>query len=122
MRYLHGDGPSETNYYVHQALTSPKTNWLQVAFVDATNALGGRCHGYGPWNPCSVKSLLPGEEIHVEFNTGWFTGCVLHYDDTAKASLIKFHVDSTTFHVKDKLQTFSLHPPPPNDCEPPLRF
>ena len=55
----------------------------------------------------------------MEFNTGWFTGCVLHYDETAKVSLIKFHVDSTTFHVKDKLHTFSFHPPPQRLPAPP---
>ena len=55
----------------------------------------------------------------MEFNIGWFTGCVLHYDEQAEATLIKFHVNSTTFHVKDKLHTFSLHPPTQRHPAPP---
>ena len=120
MRYLGGEGPPQTNYYIHQALTSPKPNWLQVTLVDATNAFGGRCHGYGPPNPCLLKTLFRSEEIHVEFKTGWLTRCVLHYEKTANATLIKFHVDSATVHVKDKLHTLSLHPRPQRQPAPPL--
>ena len=47
-----------------------KANWLQNAFVNSVYALGGRCHGFGEWNPCPVERLLPEERVHVEFNSG----------------------------------------------------
>ena len=119
MRYLNEDGPTQSNHFVRKALLSPTTNWLQEAFVDATNALGGRCHGFGPWNPCKTDSLMPGEEVHVQFNSGWHTGTVLDYDEHAQASKIRFHSDGTEFHVKDKLHNFSLHPPPQLLPDPP---
>ena len=119
LRYLNEDGPTQSNHFVRKALLSPTTNWLQETFVDATNALGGRCHGFGPWNPCKTDSLMPGEEMHVQFNSGWHTGTVLDYDEHAQASKIRFHSDGTEFHVKDKLHNFSLHPPPQLLPEPP---
>ena len=107
--YLNSDGQSQSNESVRLALTALATNWLQESFVDSVHALGGRCHGFGPWNPCPVKRLCCGKEIHVEFNSGWFSGPVLTYDENRASALIRFHVDSTEFHVTDR-HTFSLHP------------
>ena len=121
LRYLNSDGPSQSNESVRLALTAPATNWLQESFVDSVHALGGRCHGFGPWNPCPVKTLCPGEEIHVEFNSGWFSGSVLTYDETRASALIRFYVDSTEFHVTDR-HTFSLHPTSYGPAAPSVRL
>ena len=51
-RYLNGDSPPQCSQLpVPQALTASKANLLRNVFVDAVYALGGRCHGFGPWNP-----------------------------------------------------------------------
>ena len=118
IRYLNAEGPKQSNLWVHKALTAQSENWLQVAFVDSVHALGGRCHGFGPWNPCPVKALQEGEIIHVEFNTGWWAGTVLSHDSESSV-LIRFHTDSTRFHVRDKHHTFSLHPPAITGPDPP---
>ena len=118
IRYLNAEGPKQSNFRVHKALTAEKENWLQVAFVDSVHALGGRCHGFGPWNPCPVKALQEGEIIHVEFNTGWYAGTVLSHD-SEYSILIRFHTDSTRFHVRDKHHIFSLHPPAITGPDPP---
>ena len=107
-----------------------KVNRLQNAFVDALYALGGRCHGFGEWNPCPVHQLGPGEEIHVKFATGWFTGTVQRHDEQEQASLVRFHVDCTLFFVRDRVHNFITPPPPglappcppqspPSPCPPP---
>ena len=90
MRYLQGDGPRKSNQWVRQALTSARANWLQKAFVDAVYALGGRCHGFGEWNPCPTAQLTSGERIHVEFSNGWFTGTVQHYDQPLQPALLSW--------------------------------
>ena len=104
------EGPQQSNHWVHEALVSKKINWLQVAFVDAVYALGGRCHGFGPWNPCPVRSLRTGEVLYVEFNSGWHAGHVLRKVNETTA-LVQFHSDNSQFHVHDKIHTFALHPP-----------
>ena len=48
LRYINDEGPPQSNFFVRQALTAARRNRLQVAFVDATTALGGRCHGFSP--------------------------------------------------------------------------
>ena len=111
MRYLQGDGPRQSNQWVRQARTTARANWLQNAFVDAVYALGGRCHGFGEWNPCPTSQLTSGECIHVEFSNGWFTGTVQHYDQHAAASIVKFDIDHTLFSVKDKIHNFAEHTP-----------
>ena len=109
LQYLNSNGPSQSNESVHLALTSLTTNWLQESFVDSVHALGGRCHGFGPWNPCPVRTLCSGEEIHVEFDPGRFSGSVLTYDENRASALIPSHVDCMVFHVTDR-HTCSLHP------------
>ena len=54
IRYLNSEGPLQSNYWVRRALTDKRANWLQNSFVDSVQALGGRCNGFGPWNPCKV--------------------------------------------------------------------
>ena len=72
MRYLNHDGPPHCSRFVSDALKAQKPKLLQNSFVDCVYSLGGRCHGFGEWNPCPVSRLLPEEQIDVEFNTGWF--------------------------------------------------
>ena len=120
MRYLNRDSPPQSPQFVPQTLKAPKANWLQNAFLDAGYALGGRCHGFGPSNPCPVADLAQGETIHVEFNNGWFSGEVLRYSPTDKAALVRFDVDNTTFHVKDRIHNFIAHQPPQLLPPPPL--
>ena len=95
IRYLNCDGPPQCSMYVPEALKARKANWLQNAFVDSVYALGGRCHGFGEWNPCPVEQLLPEERVHVEFTSGWFSGTVISYSAPDSAALIQFDVDDT---------------------------
>ena len=117
MRYLNCDGPPQCSMYVPEALKARKANWLQNAFVDSVYALGGRCHGFGEWNPCPVERLLPEERVHVEFISGWFSGTVISYSAPDSAALIKFDVDNTLFHIQDKRHNFTTHPPPPSSTQ-----
>ena len=112
MRYLNHDGPPHLSRFVSDAVTAQKPNWLQNSFVDCVYSLGGRCHGFGEWNPCPVSTLVPDEQIYVEFNTGWFSGKVIHYSEQDSAALVKFDIDNTLFHVHVKRHNFILHLPP----------
>ena len=110
MRYLNNDGPEQRNHWVRKALTSPRGNRLENSFVDGTQALGGRCHGFGPWNPCKASTLRVGEEVFVEFNSGRFTGSVTGHPDSSSA-LLRFSVDNTESQIRDCHHHFSLQPP-----------
>ena len=93
-----------------------------MAFVLGTTTLGGRYHGFGPWNPCPVGTLQPGEEVQFEFNTGRFTGSVVSHEAQSNAARIRFHIDDTEFFLKDKHYNFILHHPPQKlPSPPPLR-
>ena len=110
MRYLNNDGPEQSNHWVRKAPTSSRQNWLQNSFVDATQALDGKCHGFGPWNLCKASTLRVGEEVFVGFNSGWFTGSVIGQPDSSSA-LLRFSVDNTEFQIRDRHHNISLHPP-----------
>ena len=69
IRYLNSKGSPHSNFWVRRALSDRRPNWLQNAFVDSVQALGGFCHGSGPWNACEVADLQPGEMVYVEFNS-----------------------------------------------------
>ena len=118
IRYFNSEGPPQSNYWVRRALTDKRANWLQNSFVDSVQALGRRCHGFGPWNPCKVADLHPGEAVYVEFNSSWHPGTVLH-DPTPTYAVVQFHIDNTLFHIKDALHNLSVHvPPQPNPANP----
>ena len=112
--YLNNEGPPQSNHWVRRALTDKRANWLQNSFVDSVQALGGRCHGFGPWNPCKVADLHPGETVYVECNSGWHDGTVLH-DPTPNYAVVQFHIGNTLFHIKDAIHNFSVHVPPQPD-------
>ena len=106
-------------FFVREALTAVRENWLQVAFVDATTALRGRFHGFGPWNPCPVETLQQEEGVHVQFQTRWFTGSVVSSKTQSKAARVRFHIDGTEFFVRDKRHNVTLHHPPQSLPSPP---
>ena len=72
-----------------------------------------------PGTPVPVRTLCPGEEIHVKLNSGWFSGSVRNYNRGRASTLIRLHFDSTEFHVTGS-HTFSLHPPTSSGPAPPL--
>ena len=109
MRYLNNDGPEQSNYWMRKALTTPRENWHQNSFVDATHALGARCHGFGAWNPCKSSELSVGEEVFVEFNRGWFTGSVIGHPGSSSA-LLRFSVHNTEFQIRDRNHNVCLPP------------
>ena len=53
-------------------LFSPEANPVIDQFVDATQELGVRTHGWGPWNPCRVDQLHPGERVEARGRDGAF--------------------------------------------------
>ena len=82
-------------------------------------ALGDCCYCLGPWNLCAVADLLLGEQIHVEFVTGWFMSTAVKYDKHQKSMPVPFQADSIEFSAKDKLHNVSLHASPSGLPHPP---
>ena len=114
------DGPPHCSRFVSDALKVQKPKLLQNSLVDCVYSLAGRCHGFGKWNPCPGSILAPDEQMYVKFNTGWFSGKMIHYSDQDSAALVKFDINNTVFHVHDKRHNFSLHPPPEIHAPPSL--
>ena len=97
-------------------MQSSKATRLQRAFVDSVYRLGGRSHGFRAWNRCKASGLVEGETLHMVFNTGWYEGEVIRYDDQERVSLNRFSLNNTLFHICDNLHNlhdFILHQPQP---------
>ena len=72
LRHLNFEGPPRAGGVIRSYLFSPDSNPVLDQFVDAAQELGVRTHGWGPWNPCRVGQLEPGERLEARGRDGSF--------------------------------------------------
>ena len=72
LRHLNWEGPPRAGGVIRSYLFSPEANPVLDQFVDAAQELVVRTHGWGPWNPCRVGQLDPGEQIEARGRDGAF--------------------------------------------------
>ena len=72
LRHLNCEGPPRAGEVIRSYLFSPEANPVLDQFVDAAQKLGVRTHGWGPWNPCRVGQLDPGEQREARGRDGAF--------------------------------------------------
>ena len=72
VRHLNFEGPPRAGEVIRSYLLSPTSNPILDRFVDSAQALGVKTHGWGPWNPCKVSQLEPGDVIEARADDGLF--------------------------------------------------
>ena len=72
VRHLNCERPPRAGGVIRFYLFIPEANPVLDQFIDAAEELGVRTHGWGPWNPCRVVQLDPGEQIEARGRDGGF--------------------------------------------------
>ena len=72
LRHLNCEGPPRAGGVICSYVFNPEANPVLDQFVDAAQELGVRTHGWGPWNPCRVVQLDPGEQNEARGRDGAF--------------------------------------------------